>query len=188
MAGQLYFVNRDQWRVWLERNHNKEKEVWLIHYKKHTGMSGIAYEDAVEEALCFGWIDGLLRSIDEDRYALRYSPRRKNSIWSETNRRRAERMVEQGQMTPAGLAKIRQAKESGEWYKAGARERLNVPPDLEQALALDKQASEKFKELTPSRKKQFLYWIASAKKEETRRRRIDELLQMVKENNSSTSS
>lgn len=187
MAGQLYFASRDQWRVWLERNHTREKEVWLIHYKKHTGKSGIAYEDAIEEALCFGWIDGLLQRIDEDRYALRYSPRRKNSIWSETNKRRAKRMVEQGRMTPAGLAKIRQAKESGEWYQAEARERLDVPPDLEQALAIDKHAGEKFKELTPSRKKQFLYWIASAKKEETRRRRIEELLQMMKEKGDSTS-
>lgn len=186
MSGQLYFANRDQWRVWLERNHTREKEVWLIHYKKHTGKSGITYEDAVEEALCFGWIDGLLRSMDEDRYALRYSPRRKNSIWSEANKRRAERMVAQGQMTPAGLEKIKQAQETGEWYKAEARERLEIPPDLEQALIKDKEAGDKFTGLTPSRKKQFLYWIASAKKEETRRRRIDEVLQMVKEDNSTS--
>lgn len=180
MTGQLHFTNRDDWRAWLEQNHATEKEAWLAHYKKHTGKSGIPYEDAVEEALCFGWIDGLLRSIDSEKYALRYTPRRRISVWSELNKKRAKKMIEQGRMTEAGLAKISQAKESGEWYKATSRERLEIPPDLKRALAADKEAGRNFKGLIPSRQKQFLYWVASAKKEETRQRRINEIIKMVK--------
>ncbi|MFC1925444.1 YdeI family protein [Chloroflexota bacterium] len=182
MTGQLYFANRDDWRVWLEKNHATEKEAWLAHYKKHTGKPGIPYEDAVEEALCFGWIDGLLRSIDSEKYALRYTPRRKNSIWSETNKKRVERMIQQGRMTEAGLAKIRQAQENGEWRKAESRERLVVPPDLKKALAANKEAGRNFKGLAPSRQKQFIWWVTSAKKKETRQRRINEILRMVKGN------
>jgi len=183
MAKQLYFTNRDDWRVWLEQNHATEKEAWLIHYKKHTGKPGIPYEDAVEEALCFGWIDGLLRSIDGEKYALRYSPRRIKSIWSEANKKRAESMIEQGRMTEAGLMKIRQAKENGEWHNAASRETLEIPPDLEKALASAKETRMNFKQLPPSRQKQLIWWVTSAKKKETRQRRINEIVRLVKENN-----
>jgi len=183
MTKQLYFANRDDWRNWLERNHNTKKEAWLIHYKKHTGKPGIQYDDAVEEALCFGWIDGKLRSIDSDKYALRYSPRRKNSVWSEANKKRAERMIIQGRMAQAGLTKIRQAQESGEWHRATSRDMLEIPPDLEKRLVADKDAGLSFKLLTPSRQKQLIWWFTSAKREETRQRRIDEIIRLVKENN-----
>ncbi len=187
MAEQLYFNNRDEWRTWLEQNHATEKEAWLVHYKKHTGKPGIPYEDAVEEALCFGWIDGLLRSIDSEKYALRYSPRKRNAIWSEANRKRAERLIRQGRMTEAGLIKISQAKESGEWQNATSREMLEIPPDLAKALAADEVAGLNFKRLPPSRRKQLIWWVTSAKKEETRRRRIDEIVRLVKENNDGNS-
>ena len=183
MTEQLYFANRSDWRAWLKQNHATEKEAWLVHYKKHTGKAGIPYEDAVEEALCFGWIDGLLRSINSDKYALRYSPRRRNAIWSEANKKRAERMIKQGQMTQAGLIKIQQAKESGEWHNATLREMLEIPPDLEKALAADKEALRKFKRSTPSRRKQLIWWVTSAKRKETRQRRINEIVRLAKENN-----
>jgi len=181
MTKQLYFTNRDGWRDWLQQNHATKKEAWLIHYKKHMGKAGIQYEDAVEEALCFGWIDGKLRSIDGEKYALRYSPRRKNSVWSEVNKKRAEKMIIQRRMAQAGLTKIRQAQESGEWHRATLREMLEVPPDLENRLVADKDAGLSFKRLTPSRQKQLIWWVTSAKREETRQRRIDEIIRLVKE-------
>ncbi|MFC2009381.1 YdeI family protein [Chloroflexota bacterium] len=185
MTKQLYFANRDDWRDWLERNHTTKKEAWLIHYKKHTGKPGIRYEDAVEEALCFGWIDGKLRSIDSEKYALRYSPRRKNSVWSESNKKRAERMIIQGRMVQVGLTKIRQAQECGEWHRATLRDMLEIPPDLEKRLVADKDAGHSYKRLTPSRQKQLIWWITSAKREETRQRRIDEIIRLVKEDDNS---
>lgn len=182
MTKQLYFADRDDWRAWLEQNHATEKEAWLVHYKKHSDKPGIPYEDAVEEALCFGWIDGLLRSIDGEKYTLRYSPRRIKSIWSEANIKRAESMIQQGRMTEAGRTKVNQAKESGEWHNATLREMLEIPPDLDKALETDKQARSNFKRLPPSRRKQLIWWVTSAKKEETRRRRINEVVQLSKEN------
>ncbi len=167
----------------MEQNHASEKEAWLVHYKKHTGKPGIPYEDAVEEALCFGWIDGLLRSIDSERYALRYSPRKRNAIWSESNKKRVERMIEQGRMTQAGLEKIRQAKESGEWHNTTLREMLEIPPDLENALAADKETGRNFERLSPSRRKQLIWWVTSAKRKETREQRINEIVRLVEENN-----
>src|SRR5512136_2082325 len=118
----LPFISRDEWRAWLEENHATATEAWLVHNKKHTGKPGLALEEAVEEALCFGWIDGVLKPIDEEKYALRYSPRKKGSLWSETNKRRVRKLIKQGRMTEAGLAKVQEAKANGEWRAAALRE------------------------------------------------------------------
>ena len=179
MTDQLYFINRDDWRAWLEQNHDSNKEAWLVHYKKHTGKPSIPYEDAVEEALCFGWIDGLVRRIDNAKYAVRYSPRKRNSVWAESNKKRVQKMISQGRMTEAGLAKIKQAKDSGEWHNATQRETLEIPPDLKKALAANKKAEQNFYSLTSSRRKQFIWWISSAKRKETREKRINEILRLV---------
>ena len=114
----LSFKNRDEWRKWLEKNYRKEKEVWLVPYKKHVGKIGIQLEEAVEEALCFGWIDGKLRKVDKERFILRYSPRKANSVWSKLNRERVERLVKSGKMTAAGLSVIEEAKKRGSWNQA----------------------------------------------------------------------
>lgn len=177
----LYFTNRDEWRTWLEQNHAQKREAWLIHYKKHMGDSGISYEHAVEEALCFGWIDGLLRSIDGEKYALRYSPRKRNAIWAESNKKRAEMLISQGRMTRAGLEVIKQAKKSGEWHNATLRDKLIIPPDLDEALSLTKMGLRNFERLTPSRRKQLIWWITSAKRQETRKRRVSETVRLVQE-------
>ena len=183
IAGQLYLTNRADWRTWLEQNHHTEKEVWLIHYKKHTGEPCLPYEDAVEEALCFGWIDGLLRRIDDEKYILRYSPRRKKSVWSDLNKQRVEKLIEQGRMTGAGLAKVRQAKENGEWDKAMSRdEDPPVPSDLERALAANMNARTNFYNFAPSYQKQYIWWITNAKKTETRARRIEETVRRSGQN------
>jgi uncharacterized protein YdeI (YjbR/CyaY-like superfamily) len=176
---QIHFTSRDDWRSWLEENHATEKEIWLIHYKKHTGKPTISYEEAVEEALCFGWIDGVLRRLDDDRYILRYSPRKNKSIWAESNKERAERMIKQGRMTEAGLAKIREAKKNGEWYKVIS---TKIPPDLKEALAGNSKALKNFESLAPSRQKQLVWWVTSAKRDETRQRRIKETVSIAEQN------
>jgi len=180
---QLHVMNRDAWRAWLEANHATATEVWLIIYKKHTGKPSLSLEEAVEEALCFGWIDGALRPIDDEKYALRYSPRKKGSIWSEVNKRRARKLIKQGRMTEAGLAKIREAKANGEWRAATLREdTTNVPADLRKALKANQQTWRNFESLAPSHKRLFIYWITSAKTDKTRQRRIQETVRLVAEN------
>jgi uncharacterized protein YdeI (YjbR/CyaY-like superfamily) len=114
----LRVASAKEWRAWLQANHAVEKEVWLIIYKKHTGTPSVTFEEATEEALCFGWIDSIMKGADEEKYILRYTPRRKGSKWSEANKKRAAKLIEQRRMTEAGLAKIEEAKRTGEWDKA----------------------------------------------------------------------
>jgi uncharacterized protein YdeI (YjbR/CyaY-like superfamily) len=181
-AKPLQMVDRDAWREWLQENHAMAKEAWVIILKKYTTRSGISYEEALEEALCFGWIDGLVRSVDDETFTLRFSPRKARSIWSEGNKRRVERLIEEGRMTEAGMAAIRQAKENGEWDKAAEREDTSMlPSDLEEALQRDGRIWLEWESLAPSRKKQYIYWITSAKTEETQQRRIQETVRLVAE-------
>ncbi len=179
----LYFITRDAWRAWLEANHANATGVWLVHYKKHTGKPGLSLEEAVEEALCFGWIDGVLKPIDEEKFALRYSPRKKGSIWSQINKRRVAKLIKQGKMTEAGLARVREAKASGEWRAAAMREdTTNIPDDLKCALNASQQTRRNFERLAPSHKRQFIYWVTSAKTDRTRQRRIQATVKLVAAN------
>ena len=109
MKTALAFKDRRAWRFWLEKNGPRDKEVWVIFYKKHTGKPSVSYEEAVEEAICFGWIDGILRRVDDERYAQKFTPRAEKTVWSETNARRANKMIREGRMTEAGLTKYRGA-------------------------------------------------------------------------------
>ena len=177
---QLHFVNRDAWRAWLEENHATATEAWLILYKKHTGKPSLSLEEAVEEALCFGWIDGLLQRLDDEKYTLRFSPRKTGSVWSQVNKRRVAKLIKQGRMTEAGIAKIKEAKTNGQWRAATLREdTTNIPDDLRQALKANSQARHNFDRLAPSHKRQYIYWIASAKTDKTRQRRIQETVGLV---------
>jgi uncharacterized protein YdeI (YjbR/CyaY-like superfamily) len=179
----LRFATRRAWRAWLAKNHARVSGIWLLYYKKHTGRSGVAYADAVEEALCFGWIDGKVRRVDEDSYAQRYTPRSERSVWSELNRRRAQRMIRRGLMTEAGLAKIRSARKSGAWERASRPSRPPaVPADLRRALASRPEAREHFRALAPSYRTLFIYWVVSAKKPETRERRLARVVEMAAAN------
>ena len=157
----------------MERNHDKETEVWLLHYKKHSSKTGIRHDEAVEEAICFGWIDSKLRSVDEEKYALKYSPRRKGSVWSEINKKIAMRMIDAGRMTRGGMEKIEEARRNGKWASAySSKNRPSIPQDLEEALARNKTAGQNFHGLSNSRQIQYVFWIESAKKKETRNERI----------------
>jgi uncharacterized protein YdeI (YjbR/CyaY-like superfamily) len=178
----LYVKDRKSWHAWLAKNHAKQKELWLVFYKKHTGKPTISYEDAVQEALCFGWIDSTVRKIDEERYMQLFTPRKTGSNWSDLNKRRVKKLIDQGLMTEAGLRRIEEAKKDGSWKNLDAVEKLKVPPDLLKALSANGKAKKNFEGLSPSRKKQFLYWIASAKTEVTRKKRIAETVRLVAEN------
>jgi len=176
----LEFENRDQWRSWLEKHHANETEAWLVLFKKEYRSEGLTLEEAVEEALCFGWIDGKLKSLDEKQYALRYSPRTQNSTWSISNIRRVERLIAEGKMTKAGKLRIAEAKENGEWEAAIRREQVDIiPKELESALRKHSGALSAYQVLPDSRKKQYIYWLQEAKREETKQRRIQKIVDEV---------
>jgi len=179
----LYFKNRNEWRTWLEINHKDLEEVWLIHYKKSTGKKGINHFDAVEEALCFGWIDSKLKKIDEERFILRYSPRKSKSVWSKINKEKAEELIASGKMTQAGLDKIEEAKRNGMWYSAYTNiVKERIPSDLKQALIRNNKAWNNFQHFANSYRNMYIGWVKSAKTEETRKRRIDEVVKRSLQN------
>ena len=177
---QQGFKGREDWRAWLAENHATAREMWLVFYKKHVGKPGLTYLEALEEALCFGWIDGILKRIDGEKHTIRFSPRRKNSIWSEQNKKRVSRLIKEGRMTEAGLAKVRAAQANGQWEKAAVREDVTlVPPELTAALAENPKARDNFERLAPSYRRQFIYWVGIAKHDETRRKRVAEVVRLL---------
>jgi uncharacterized protein YdeI (YjbR/CyaY-like superfamily) len=176
----LEFADRDEWRAWLESNHATEAEAWLVLYKKRYADLGLTLDEAVEEAVCFGWIDGTLRSMDEKRYALRYSPRRSDSIWSMSNIRRVKKLTAEGKMTEAGMLKVVEAKQNGQWQAAIRREQVDlIPEPLEAALRTAHGALAAYRALPDSRKKRYIYWLQTARREETRQRRIRKIVDEV---------
>ncbi len=172
---------RDVWRNWLEQNHRSKKEIWVIFYKKHTGKSKIDYNETVEEALCFGWIDGILKKLDEERYTVRFTPRRKGSIWSEINIERVKKMKKEGRMTRAGqIAFDDLDPDKVDPSLSISGKKIEIPPYVEKIFR-EKGIIEKFESLSPSHKKRYIYWITTAKKEETRIRRTEKAVDMIRE-------
>ena len=177
---QLYVADRERWRKWLSKNHATEAGIWLVFYKKETSKPTIAYEAAVEESLCFGWIDSIIKKIDAEKYARKFTPRSHKSRWSQLNKKRADKMIKQGRMTKVGLAKIKMAKKSGLWDKdPRPRISLDIPPEFAKALARNKKAKECFEKLAPSYRKFYIGWIAVAKRPETKKRRIEESIALL---------
>jgi len=184
MQPQLYVKNRKEWRNWLKKNYDKEKLIWLVYYKKHTGKPRIPYDDAVEEALCYGWIDSTIRRVDDEIYIQKFTPRNKRSKWSELNKQRVEKLIKQRKMAKPGLDKVKAAKENGDWDKEiqAVKIEYEMPFELETLLDSSKRASTFFETLPPSQKKLFIAWIASAKKIETREKRAAEAFKLLKQN------
>jgi len=173
----LVFKTRNGWRRWLEKHQKDTKEIWLVHYKKQSEKKSINHFEAVEEALCFGWIDSTLKKIDEERFILRYTPRKPKSVWSKINKEKAEEMIRTGKMTPAGLEKITEAKKRGLWdgaYTNKVKER--IPSDLKQALMSDGKAWENFQGFANSYWNMYCGWVKNAKTTETRQKRITEVV------------
>lgn len=176
----LLFQKREEWRSWLNKNHLSSDGIWLIYYKKHTGKERIQYDHAVEEALCFGWIDSIVKSIDEDKYMQKFTPRRDKSNWSELNKARVKKLIKEGVMTESGLLKINAAKKNGSWdRKIISTMEFKFPNEFKKALKNNKKAGAYFDRLPSSHKKRYIGWIGSAKKEETREKRIKEAIELL---------
>lgn len=141
----IFFESRNEFRTWLEENHDTAEELWVGYYKADAERSGIGYGESVEEALCFGWIDGLIKGIDDETYTRRFTPRSPDSKWSKANKERVEAMIEAGKMTPAGMELVEAAKESGEWADAyRLADDHEIPAELEAALRENEIAWENF--------------------------------------------
>jgi uncharacterized protein YdeI (YjbR/CyaY-like superfamily) len=180
---QLYITNRDEWREWLRKNHKSKSEIWLIYYKKHTGKPRIPYDDAVEEALCYGWIDTTVKRIDEEIYMQKFTPRNKKSMWSKLNKQRVGKMIKAGKMRKPGMDKVNEAKRNGEWDAASSvKDEIPMPTELVQALAKNKKAEENFYNFAPSYRRNYIGWVAAAKRSETRDKRIKEVVKRAEEN------
>ena len=177
----LYVADRRAWRAWLEENYARETEVWLVYYKKHTNRPRIPYDDAVEEALCFGWIDSTVRRLDEERFLQRFTPRKDTSNWSESNRRRLRKLVAEGRMTEAGLSKIAEGVLDAPPAPKPPKRELEVPAFITDALAKKRKALENFNGLAPSYRREFVAWITDAKREETREKRLKESVRLLSE-------
>ncbi len=174
--------DRKEWRQWLEENHLTSSGIWLVYYKKNSRKSGVSYEEAIEEALSFGWIDSKVNALDEDRYMQIFTPRKSGSIWSKLNKQRVKKIIEQGIIAPAGLEKIEAAKKDGSWNFLDDIDDLVIPHDLKEALDSNVSAKNNFESFSDSIKKQILYWIKSAKRETTRKNRIEKAVMLAAEN------
>jgi uncharacterized protein YdeI (YjbR/CyaY-like superfamily) len=170
---------RAEWRRWLKANHRQRDSIWLVTFKKNSGQPALRYEEAVEEALCFGWIDSRPAKLDEQRRMLLFSPRKPRSVWARTNKERVERLIRDGLMTPAGLETIERAKRDGSWTVLDDVEEGLVPADLEAALASDPDARAKWEAFTDSGRKQTLQWLKMAKTAATREKRIAEIVRLA---------
>lgn len=169
----LEMPTRRAWRKWLRAHGESEAEIWLVFHKRHTGLECIGYDDAVEEALCFGWIDSLIRRLDDDRYARKFTPRKPDSRWSPANRRRYAKLEEQGLLAAAGRARAPTSR------SAGAPSASKLPPYIEKELKANPRAWAYFENLAPSYRRAYIGWIDSAKRQETKARRLREAVTLL---------
>jgi uncharacterized protein YdeI (YjbR/CyaY-like superfamily) len=176
---RIHLETRAEWRAWLEAHHDTSQGVGLVHWRAASGRSRLSYDDIVEEALCFGWIDGRMNRLDDDRSVILMTPRSPRSTWARSNKERVERLIAEGRMTDAGLLVVATAKANGSWTVLDDIDALVVPDDLAAALAANEHASRHFDAFPPSARKMILYWIKSAKRVETRQRRIAETVRLA---------
>lgn len=179
----LYIVKRSDWRKWLREHYKTKKEIWLVYYKAGSGKPRIEYNDAVEEALCFGWIDGLIKRIDESRYVKFFSPRRAGSRWSEKNKLTAEKLIQSNRMTPPGRQAIERAKRNGTWNRENRP--TFKPEDVERfakMIAPYPMAAVNYEKMPPSFKKLFAGYYFSAKQNATQVRRLQKLVVLLEQN------
>ncbi|WP_207426700.1 YdeI family protein [Pedobacter sp. SYSU D00535] len=172
-------ANRQEWREWLEENHRSKPSVWLVYYKPKASKSTLSYGEAVDEALCFGWIDSTLRALDEERLMQFFCKRKPQSVWSKINKEKVERLIREGLMTEAGFASIEIAKQNGFWSILDEVEELNIPADLDAAFQNFPGSRDYFMSLSKSAKKQILTWLVLAKQADTRQKRIAEIAELA---------
>jgi uncharacterized protein YdeI (YjbR/CyaY-like superfamily) len=167
------------WREWLQENHNSKQSVWLVCYKKQANIPTITWSDAVDEALCFGWIDSVRKSIDKDKFIQFFGKRKPNSVWSKINKAKVQRLIDEGLMMPAGFDSIEKAKENGSWTILDEVEELFIPEDLEKGFDAKPGSAAYFLSLSKSVKKSILQWLVLAKRPETRQNRINEIAELA---------
>jgi uncharacterized protein YdeI (YjbR/CyaY-like superfamily) len=178
-----FFSSPAEFRDWLKENHDTADEMWVGYYKKDADQTGIGYGESVEEAICFGWIDGLIKGINDEMYKRRFTPRKPNSKWSKINKERVKRMIDAGKMTPAGMELIEAAKESGEWddaYRLG--EDHTIPPELEGALRANETAWVNFQNFSNTDQHAFIALVNDAKTAETKEKRIERTVELAEQN------
>lgn len=173
----VFAKDRDEWRRWLAKHHARTAEIWLAFYKRASGKQTVSYDDAVEEALCFGWVDGMKKKLDEECYAFRFTPRKAKSAWSKSNLDRVERLVAQGKMMPAGLAA----------YNSSDRREVpaiptELPKALEEKFRKQRAAWANYEKFPPGYRRVTAGWVASAKTEETRIKRLEKLIEFSARN------
>ena len=178
----FYAKSRKDWRKWLQKNHIAEKSVWLIIYHKESKTPSIYYDVAVEEALCFGWVDSKPNKRDHESYFLFFSKRNPKSNWSKINKERSKELIAQGLMTPAGQAMIDLAKKSGTWTALDQVDNCVIPSDFQTLFDKNKTAFKNFQRFPPSSKKIILGWIMNAKKDETRKQRLKQAVELAAKN------
>jgi uncharacterized protein YdeI (YjbR/CyaY-like superfamily) len=174
--------DRAAWRAWLTKRHEQKEGIWLAMPRRGSGRSAPSYDEAVEEALCYGWIDSTANTLDDEWSLLYFAPRKRGSTWARTNKERIERLEAAGLIAPAGQAVIDRAREDGSWTALDSVEALEVPADLAEALAANATASGHFEAFPPGAKKQILWWVVSAKRPETRSKRIAETVRLAEQN------
>ena len=176
----IHFASRAEWEAWLDEHHTAAPGLWIKFAKKGSGVPSVVYPEAVEAALCYGWIDGQAASFDQSYSLQRFTPRTRQSKWSKINTERALRLIEEGRMQPAGLAAIEQARADGRWEQAYDSPRnATVPDDLQRALDENPEAAAFFAQLTGSNRYAILYRIEDAKRPETRARRIQQFVEKL---------
>jgi len=181
-AQLVHADDRATWRAWLEANHATSSGAWLVTWRRRSGRLGLDYEAAIEEALCFGWVDSTAGRVDDDRGKLYFAPRKPRSGWAATNKARIERLLAEGRMAPAGVAAIDRAKANGSWEVLDSAERLVLPADLAAALEARSPAAANFAGFPPSARKQMLGWVALARRPETRADRIRQVVDAAERN------
>ncbi|MBK9256535.1 MAG: YdeI/OmpD-associated family protein [Saprospiraceae bacterium] len=178
----FYPKNRLEWREWLQENHVNKQTVWLIYYKKKSNIPTINYSDAVDEALCFGWIDSKVKSLDQEKFLQLFSRRKEKSVWSKVNKEKIEKLIEEGLMTEAGFDIIEKAKKNGYWTILDEAEALIIPQDLKEEFVKKPNAKNYFLRLSRSDKRNILQWLVLAKRPETRKSRITEIADLANQN------
>jgi uncharacterized protein YdeI (YjbR/CyaY-like superfamily) len=174
--------NRMEWRQWLEQNHITKQSVWLVYNKKNSGNFSLSWSEAVDEALCFGWIDSTAKSIDENQYKQFFTKRNPKSVWSKINKDKIENLHKNGWIAKAGYEIIDIAKQNGSWTILDNIEALVIPEDLAEEFQKNPAAKDYYQSLSNSIKKQILYWVESAKRHETRQNRIQETIRLANQN------
>ncbi|RFM32384.1 YdeI/OmpD-associated family protein [Chitinophaga silvisoli] len=171
-------ANRQEWRQWLQEHHASARSVWLVYYKKQANRPTLSWSEAVDEALCFGWIDSTARTIDEEKFMQFFTKRKAGSVWSKINKEKIKRLTAAGLMTPAGRKCVALARKNGSWSILDEAEALIIPKDLEQAFTSRRGSKAHFRSLSRSVQKTYLQKLVLAKRPETRLKRIQEIVNL----------